>query len=88
MAVNADKKRNALIAIIICSSVMMFRSCNGTLVKEEKKGVVIEPPKFEEIQHEDICLPQADPEVLKEMEVKYVDGYSVTDQTEIVKGGK
>lgn len=88
MALNSETKKRTLLALLICSSVMMFRSCNGTLVKEEKKGVVIEPPTFEEIKFEDIYTPTLDPEVVNDVEVKYIDGYPTTETTENVRGGK
>ena len=40
MALNSETKKRTLLALLICSAVMMFRSCNGTLVKEEKKGIL------------------------------------------------
>ena len=88
MALNSETKKRTLLALLICSSVIMFRSCNGTLVKEEKKGIVIEPPKIEEIEFEGINIPTLDPEVVNDIEAKYVDGYSTTETTENVRGGK
>lgn len=88
MALNSETKKRTLLALLICSSVMMFRSCNGTLVKEEKKGIVIEPPKIEEIEFEGINIPTIDPEVVNDIETKYADGYPTTETTENVRGGK
>lgn len=88
MAVNQDRKKRVLVALLICSTAMLFKACNGTLVKEEKKGVIIEPPTFEEIKFEDIYEPPTETSNFNETELNYDDGYSVTDQTENVRGTK
>lgn len=85
MAISQSEKKRACIALIVCSTAIMFRACNGKLVKEEKKGVTIEPPQIEEIQFEDIYTP-ADPEqVQKEIEEKMAEKYGQTYPTSRTK---
>ena len=88
MAINQSEKKRACIALIVCSTAIMFRACNGTLVKEEKKGVVVEPPQIEDIQFEDIYIPTDQEQVKKAIEEKMSEKYGESYPTSIKKKKK
>ena len=85
MAINQSEKKRACIALIVCSTAIMFRACNNKLVKEEKKGVVVDPPQIEEIQFEDIFIPADQEQVKKEIESKMQEKYGDTYPTNRTK---
>ena len=85
MSRSPEDKRRTRIALIVCSSVLLFRSCNGNLAKEEKSGVVVEPPKIEEITFDDVFVPSSteptiDPNLVPEVHYYYPETTTTTTE--------
>ena len=71
-----DLKKRVCVSIVAFSAVFMLRSCNSNLNKEKEPGVVVEPPKVEEIKFEDIFATLSEEERAKKVQ-EIIDNNSI-----------
>jgi len=55
---NFEDRKKAAIGIAIAAVAVMLRSCNARVVKEEKQGIMVEPPRVEDYQYTDLFVTE------------------------------